>query len=148
MKASPWSRLGWAIGGWFKKDKSGWDDVIKSARKQKTYEQGYQAGKIDAEIEAEESYKKDTRVSPSVYVANAISWAADLHPNGHENSAYVKVIDYPGDASGTLRVTFRDGTTVEYTNVDYETAKAFMESDSKGRFVHNHLRNLKYKLIK
>lgn len=143
MRASAWTRLGWRMSDFFKRDDSGWNEVIKNARKNKTSGQVPPAAKADVE----EPYKKDTRVSPSIYVANAISWAADLHPNGHENSTYVKTIDYPGDADGTLLVTFRDGTTVEYKGIEYKLAKAFMESDSKGRFVHNHLRNLKYKIV-
>lgn len=137
MKASAWTRLGWKVKDVFSSNKDGWNDVIKAAKKQ---------AKTDAN-KPHNTQQADGRVSPSVYVANAISWAADLHPNGREPSSHVKVIEYKGDKDGTLLVTFRDGTIVEYKNIDYALAKAFVESDSKGRFVNRRLAGLKYRIV-
>lgn len=139
MKASAWTRLGWKVKDIFGGNKDGWNDVIKAAKKQ--------AKAANKHSTVDNTPQVEEKTSPSVYVANAISWAADLHPNGREPSSHVKTIDFPGDEDGTLLVTFRDGTTVEYKNIDYALAKAFVESDSKGRFVNRRLAGLKYRIV-
>ena len=79
-----------------------------------------------------------------VYVANAQSWAPDLHPNGRENSSYINNIDYN---NGVMDVEFRDGTEVELNNIDSKDAKDFAKADSKGRFYNQHFRDKPYKII-
>ena len=67
------------------------------------------------------------------YDGNAKSWAPDIHPNGMEDSTLVKSIDYNG-VDETLTVTFRDGFTAHYDNIDPKLAEDFSKADSKGRW--------------
>ena len=74
-----------------------------------------------------------------LYVEVAISWAKDIHPNGPEPSSVVTWIKYDGE-NRILSFGLRQGGSREYEDVDFETAFAFTESDSKGRFVYrNHM---------
>lgn len=70
-----------------------------------------------------------------LYVEVAISWAKDIHPNGPEPSSVVTWIRYDGE-NRILSFGLRQGGSREYEDVDFETAFAFTESDSKGRFVY------------
>ena len=70
-----------------------------------------------------------------LYVEVAISWAKDIHPNGPEPSSVVTWIRYDGE-NRILSFGLRQGGSREYKDVDFETAFAFTESDSKGRFVY------------
>ena len=70
-----------------------------------------------------------------LYVEVAISWAKDIHPNGPEPSSVVTWIRYDGE-NRILSFGLQQGGSREYNNVDFETAFAFTESDSKGRFVY------------
>lgn len=70
-----------------------------------------------------------------LYVEVAISWAKDIHPNGPEPSSVVTWIKYDGE-NRILSFGLRQGGSREYEDVDFETAFAFTESDSKGRFVY------------
>ena len=70
-----------------------------------------------------------------LYVEVAISWAKDIHPNGPEPSSVVTWIRYDGE-NRILSFGLQQGGSREYDNVDFETAFAFTESDSKGRFVY------------
>ena len=76
------------------------------------------------------------------YVGNAKSWAPDIH-NGIENSSWVKSIDYD-ERKQLLTVTFRDGFTAHYPNITKDEAKAFVEDESKGRYVWRVLYHRKY----
>lgn len=74
-----------------------------------------------------------------LYVEVAISWAKDIHPNGPEPSSVVTWIRYDGEKK-ILSFGLRQGGSREYEDVDFETAFAFTESDSKGRWVYrNHM---------
>lgn len=70
-----------------------------------------------------------------LYVEVAISWAKDIHPNGPEPSSVVTWIKYDGE-NKILSFGLRQGGSREYEDVDFETAFAFTEADSKGRFVY------------
>lgn len=70
-----------------------------------------------------------------LYVEVAISWAKDIHPNGPEPSSVVTWIRYDGE-NRILSFGLQQGGSREYEDVDFETAFAFTESDSKGRFVY------------
>lgn len=70
-----------------------------------------------------------------LYVEVAISWAKDIHPNGPEPSSVVTWIRYDGEKK-ILSFGLQQGGSREYEDVDFETAFAFTESDSKGRFVY------------
>lgn len=83
--------------------------------------------------DAKKSY--DERGWADLYVEVAISWAKDIHPNGPEPSSVVTWIRYDGE-NQILSFGLRQGGSREYDNVDFETAFAFTESDSKGRFVY------------
>ena len=76
------------------------------------------------------------------YVGNAKSWAPDIH-NGIENSSWVKSIDYD-ESKHLLTVTFRDGFTAHYPNFTKDEATAFVEDESKGRYVWRVLYHRKY----
>lgn len=82
---------------------------------------------------AKSSYEE--RGWADLYVEVAISWAKDIHPNGPEPSSVVTWIRYDGE-NKILSFGLRQGGSREYDNVDFETAFAFTESDSKGRFVY------------
>lgn len=77
------------------------------------------------------------------YVGNAKSWAPDIHPKGIEDSTWVKSIDYD-ESTKVLTVTFRDGFTAHYPNITKDEATAFVEDESKGRYVWKVLYNRKY----
>ena len=76
------------------------------------------------------------------YVGNAKSWAPDIH-NGIEDSSWVKSIDYD-ESKQLLTVTFRDGFTAHYPNITKDEATAFVEDESKGRYVWRVLYHRKY----
>lgn len=76
------------------------------------------------------------------YVGNAKSWAPDIH-DGIENSSWVKSIDYD-ESKQLLTVTFRDGFTAHYPNIKKDEATAFVEDESKGRYVWKVLYHRKY----
>ena len=76
------------------------------------------------------------------YVGNAKSWAPDIH-KGIEDSSWVKSIDYD-ETKQLLTVTFRDGFTAHYPNITKDEATAFVEDESKGRYVWKVLYHRKY----
>jgi hypothetical protein len=76
------------------------------------------------------------------YVGNAKSWAPDIH-KGIEDSSWVKSIDYD-ESKQLLTVTFRDGFTAHYPKITKDEATAFVEDESKGRYVWKVLYNRKY----
>lgn len=76
------------------------------------------------------------------YVGNAKSWAPDLH-NGIEDSSWVKSVAYD-ESKQLLTVTFRDGFTAHYPNITKDEAVAFVEDESKGRYVWRVLYHRKY----
>lgn len=76
------------------------------------------------------------------YVGNAKSWAPDIH-DGIEDSSWVKSIDYD-ESKQLLTVTFRDGFTAHYPNITKNEATAFVEDESKGRYVWRVLYHRKY----
>ena len=76
------------------------------------------------------------------YVGNAKSWAPDIH-KGIEDSSWVKAIDYD-ESKQLLTVTFRDGFTAHYPNITKNEATAFVEDESKGRYVWRVLYHRKY----
>ena len=79
---------------------------------------------------------------PISYVGNAKSWAPDIH-KGIEDSSWVKSIDYD-ESKQLLTVTFRDGFTAHYPNITKDEATAFVEDESKGRYVWKVLYHRKY----
>ena len=76
------------------------------------------------------------------YVGNAKSWAPDIH-KGIEDSSWVKSIEYD-ESKQLLAVTFRDGFTAHYPNIAKDEATAFVEDESKGRYVWRVLYHRKY----
>ena len=92
----------------------------------------YRKQDIDKYTEEQKRIMEETGKC-ELYVEQAISWAPDIHPNGPEPSSVVTWIHYNGR---TLSFGLRNGGSREYEDVDYETAFAFTESDSKGRFVY------------
>lgn len=74
---------------------------------------------------------------------NPKSWAADIHPNGAEPSSLVSTIDYDGE-SKTLTVTYRDGFTAHYENIDPKMVEEFSKADSKGRWALKNLWDREY----
>lgn len=76
------------------------------------------------------------------YIGNAKSWAPDLH-KGIEDSSWVKQIEYD-ESKKELAVTFRDGFTAHYPNITKDEATAFVEDESKGRYVWRVLYHRKY----
>lgn len=91
--------------------------------------------------------KKPTQTGKQVadtifYVGNAKSWAPDIH-DGIENSSWVKSIDYD-ESKRLLTVTFRDGFTAHYPDITKDEATAFVEDESKGRYVWKVLYHRKY----
>lgn len=87
----------------------------------------------DMLISSKKSYEE--RGWSDLYVEVAISWAKDIHPNGPEPSSVVTWIRYDGE-NKILSFGLQQGGSREHDNVDFETAFAFTESDSKGRFVY------------
>lgn len=77
------------------------------------------------------------------YDGNAKSWDSSLHPNGTEESTWVKSIDYDGEKK-ILTITFRDGFVAHYPDISKEIAQDFANAPSKGRFVWDNLYNRKY----
>lgn len=51
-------------------------------------------------------------------------------------SSHIKSIGYN---SGLLEIEFRDGSVYQYSQVPEPIYKSLMESESKGRFVRNHI---------
>lgn len=80
----------------------------------------------------------------NVSVKDATSWNAETHPSGAGPSFLVKDIKYD-NATKKLSVTYRDGFTAVYDNIDRGDAWLFTTSDSKGRWAHEHLWNLPYR---
>ena len=75
-------------------------------------------------------------------VGNAKSWAPDIH-KGIEDSGWVKSIEYD-ESKKELAVTFRDGFTAHYPDITKDEATAFVEDESKGRYVWRVLYHRKY----
>ena len=75
-------------------------------------------------------------------VGNAKSWAPDIH-KGIEDSSWVKSIEYD-ESKQELAVTFRDGFTAHYPDITKDEATAFVEDESKGRYVWRVLYHRKY----
>lgn len=86
---------------------------------------------------AKETVKEPEQAQKKELSKDALTWSDDT-------SSRVKEISFD---NGMLYVTFRDGTTVEYDNIELSLAKAFIESDSKGRFVNAHLKGISYKVV-
>lgn len=78
-----------------------------------------------------------------IYNANAQSWAPDLHPNGIEDSSWIKDYEYNG-ANGDLDITYRDDFHATFPNITPDQAMSFNNASSKGRWVHNNLKGKKY----
>lgn len=75
-------------------------------------------------------------------VGNVKSWAPDIH-RGIEDSSWVKSVEYD-ESKQELTVTFRDGFVAHYPDIPKDLATAFVEDESKGRFVWKNLYNRKY----
>lgn len=75
-----------------------------------------------------------------ISIANAQSWAPDIHPNGPEDSSLVKSIEYE---DGNLDVEYRDGFKARY-NATPQEAQDFSRADSKGRWALKNLWNRSY----
>lgn len=147
VELSPYKK--WSVGSAFptykKEGESPYKNVGKPSRpkqiKNKSHASVYQRfswgsrlGDINDMLEsAKNSYEE--RGWADLYVEVAISWAKDIHPNGPEPSSVVTWIRYDGE-NKVLSFGLRQGGSREYDNVDFETALAFTESDSKGRFVY------------
>lgn len=78
-----------------------------------------------------------------ISIANAQSWAPDIHPNGPEDSSLVKSIEY---SNGDLDVEYRDGFKAKY-NATPQEAQDFSRADSKGRWALKNLWNRSYTAI-
>lgn len=83
-------------------------------------------------------------MSKGVDIMNAQSWNAETHPKGRGPSYLVDGISY--DGNGKLDVTYRDGAVCEYDDIPPEKVKEFVNSDSKGRWVHANLWSKPYAL--
>lgn len=75
-------------------------------------------------------------------VGNVKSWAPDIH-KGIEDSSWVKSVEYD-ESKQELTVTFRDGFIAHYPDIPKDLATAFVEDESKGRFVWKNLYHRKY----
>lgn len=114
---------------------------VKSKGTPSVYQKFSYISRLDDINETLETSRKtyEERGWSDLYVEVAISWAKDIHPNGPEPSSVVTWIKYDGE-NRILSFGLRQGGSREYEDVDFETAFAFTESDSKGRFVYrNHL---------
>jgi hypothetical protein len=146
VELSPYKR--WSVGSTFptykKEGESPYKNVGKPSRpkqvknKSSSVYQRFSWGSRLDDIsdmlqDAKNSYEE--RGWADLYVEVAISWAKDIHPNGPEPSSVVTWIRYDGE-NHILSFGLRQGGSREYDNVDFETAFAFTESDSKGRFVY------------
>lgn len=61
----------------------------------------------------------------------------------NDKTSWVQSFEYDEEKQ-ELTVTYRDGFTAHYPDITKDLATAFADSDSKGRFVHEHLYNHKY----
>jgi len=77
---------------------------------------------------------------------NAQSWNPETHPDGRGSSQLVETIDYDSE-TGNLDVTYRDGFSARYKNIDPDSAKAFNSADSKGRWAKKYLFDKDYEAI-
>lgn len=114
---------------------------VKSKGTPSVYQKFSYISRLDDINEMLETSRKtyEERGWSDLYVEVAISWAKDIHPNGPEPSSVVTWIKYDGE-NRILSFGLRQGGSREYEDVDFETAFAFTESDSKGRFVQrNHM---------
>lgn len=69
--------------------------------------------------------------------ANAQSWNPETHPKGRGDSLLVQDYSYDGKTK-ELNITYRDGFNCTYDDVSIDSAKAFNEADSKGRYCLKH----------
>lgn len=79
-----------------------------------------------------------------VYAYDVISWNSETHPSGRGRSFLVKDIEYDGT---NLDVTYNDGFKARYKGITPQQARDFVQSDSKGRWVHKHLWKLPYEAV-
>lgn len=115
--------------------------IVKNKVTPSVYQKFSYISRLDDINEMLETSRKtyEERGWSDLYVEVAISWAKDIHPNGPEPSSVVTWIKYDGE-NRILSFGLRQGGFREYEDVDFETAFAFTESDSKGRWVYrNHL---------
>lgn len=75
---------------------------------------------------------------------NAQSWNPETHPKGRGDSYLVQDVSYDAK-SGKMDVTYRDGFTAEYDNIQPQQAQEFARADSKGRWALKHLWKLPYR---
>ena len=61
----------------------------------------------------------------------------------NDKASWVQSFEYD-ESKQELTVTFRDGFTAHYPNITKDLATAFIEDESKGRFVWNNLYHRKY----
>ena len=61
----------------------------------------------------------------------------------NDKTSWVQSFEYD-ESKQELTVTFRDGFTAHYPNITKDLATAFIEDESKGRFVWKHLYHRKY----
>lgn len=147
VELSPYKR--WSVGSVFPVYKKEGDSVyknlglpakpksIKNNKSISVYQKFSYKSRLDDTVDMLESSRKtyEERGWSDLYVEVAISWAKDIHPNGPEPSSVVTWIKYDGE-NKILSFGLRQGGSREYENVDFETAFAFTESDSKGRWVY------------
>lgn len=57
-----------------------------------------------------------------------------------ENSACIKSFEYY-KASKILRVTFQHGGYFDYSDLEYDIVKRWMQADSKGKFYNKEIKN-------
>ena len=79
-----------------------------------------------------------------IYNANAQSWAPDLHPNGIEDSTWIKDYEYNGNTN-ELDITYHDDFHATFDDITPQQAMNFNNASSKGRWVHNNLKGKKYR---
>lgn len=146
VELSPYRR--WSVGSQFptykKSGDSPYENVAKPSRPRQVkkkatsvYQKFSWTSRLEDINDMLETSKKvyEERGWSDLYVEVAISWAKDIHPNGPEPSSVVTWIRYDGE-NKILSFGLQQGGSREYDNVDFETAFAFTESDSKGRFVY------------
>lgn len=146
VELSPYKK--WSVGSTFptykKEGDSPYKNLGKSSRPKQiknksssVYQRFSWGSRLDDINDMLQDAKKSYETSgwADLYVEVAISWAKDIHPNGPEPSSVVTWIRYDGE-NRILSFGLRQGGSREYENVDFETAFAFTESDSKGRFVY------------
>lgn len=98
---------------------------------QKHYDQ------LKAELpESEDSYRVENQAPQS--------WDPVLHPNGREGSSYVAEYSYDGDKK-ELSVTYTNGFTAIYPDIEKSLVEEFNRAPSKGRFAVQRLHPLPYR---